>query len=67
MATDRIKHDLRDALERTRVDLDRVELFAAALAMFSRPVLDYEPQFHHVNPATLTKHELGKPAARKRR
>ena len=42
-ATERIKRKLDDALDNMRGDLDRVELLAAALSAFSRPVPDYEP------------------------
>jgi hypothetical protein len=60
-AADRIKRELADVLDNLRNDLDRVELLAAALTIFSRPVLDYEPRFHHVPRA----HELGQTDTRK--
>jgi hypothetical protein len=40
-------------------DLDRVEILAAALSAFSRPVPDYEPHFRHLDHMTLSAHELG--------
>jgi hypothetical protein len=58
-AIDRIKRDLHRALDAMRADLDRVEILAAALAAFSRPVPDYEPAFRHMQHLTLSEHELG--------
>ena len=42
-AEDTIVHNLIEALERLRQDLDRVELWTAALGCFQRPVPEYEP------------------------
>jgi hypothetical protein len=42
-AEDVIVHNLIDALERLRDDLDKVELWAAALGHFQHAVPDYEP------------------------
>jgi hypothetical protein len=42
-AEDLIVHNLIDALERLRDDLNKVELWAAALGHFQHPVPDYEP------------------------
>ncbi len=42
-AEDVIVHNLIDALERLRDDLDKVELWAAALGHFQLPVPDYQP------------------------
>ena len=42
-AEDVIVHNLIDALERLRDDLDKVELWAAALGHFQVPVPDYQP------------------------
>jgi hypothetical protein len=64
-AIDRVKHDLHGALDTMRADLDRVELLAAALSVFSQPVLDYEPRFCHLQRVPPGAHELGKTAARK--
>jgi hypothetical protein len=47
-AVDRVKSELNRAFEKTRVDLDRIEILAAALAAFSKPVPGYEPRFQHV-------------------
>ena len=55
---DRIKRDLQRALDAMRADLDRVEILAAALAAFSRPVPDYEPAFRHMQHLALREHEL---------
>jgi hypothetical protein len=61
----RVKHNLLDALDIMRADLDRVELLAAALSVFSRPIPDYEPRFRHLHRVPLSAHELGETAARK--
>jgi hypothetical protein len=42
-ADDLIVHNLIDALERLRDDLNKVELWAAALGQFQHPVPDYQP------------------------
>jgi hypothetical protein len=42
-AEDMIVHNLIEALERLREDLDRVELWTAALGCFQQPVPAYEP------------------------
>jgi hypothetical protein len=42
-AEDRIVANLIEALERLHEDLDRVELWAAALGCFQNPVPQYEP------------------------
>jgi hypothetical protein len=55
---ERLKGDLGGALHDVYADLERVEILAAALYGFSRPVPDYEPTFRHVSPAQLTRHEI---------
>jgi len=42
-AEDVIVHNLIDALERLRDDLNKVELWVAALGHFQHPVPDYQP------------------------
>jgi hypothetical protein len=42
-AEDTIIRNLIEALERLHEDLDRVELWSAALGCFQRPVPDYQP------------------------
>jgi len=42
-AEEMIVHNLIEALERLRADLDRVELWTAALGCFQMPVPSYEP------------------------
>jgi hypothetical protein len=42
-AEDIIVHNLIDALERLRDDLNKVELWAGALGHFQQPVPDYQP------------------------
>jgi hypothetical protein len=64
-AIDRVKRELDGAIDTMRSGLDRVELLAMALSVFSRPVLDYEPRFHHLHHVPLSAHELGETAARK--
>jgi len=62
MGTDAIVTKVRDKLDRafdkTRLELDRVEILAAGLAAFNVPVPGYEPMFHHLRPSSLAKHEL---------
>jgi hypothetical protein len=43
-AEDMIVGNLVEALERLREDLDKVELWAAALGHFQAPVPNYEPK-----------------------
>jgi hypothetical protein len=43
LAADAIVRNLIEALERLRDDLDRMELWAAALDRFQHPVPDYRP------------------------
>jgi len=54
----RIKEELDRAFDRTRTELDRVEILAAGLAAFNAPVHSYEPTFHHLQRRGLTAHEL---------
>lgn len=46
-------------LDHMRSDFDRIEILAAALSAFSKPIPDYEPAFQHMRHLTLTAHELG--------
>lgn len=50
MAEDMIVHNLIEALEHLREDLDRVELLVAALGQFQGPVPDYEPSDQYILP-----------------
>ena len=54
---DRVRRELYRALDDVRADINRIEILAAALIAFSRPVPDYEPGFHHMR--HLAAHELG--------
>lgn len=54
-----IAHNLIDALERLREELQRVELWAAALGHFQDPVPDYQPRSEYLLPAAS-----GSPAQR---
>jgi hypothetical protein len=47
-AADAIVRNLIEALERLRSDLDRMELWAAALDRFQRPIPDYLPGDQHL-------------------
>ncbi len=50
-AADAIVRNLIEALERLRNDLDRMELWAAALDRFQHPIPGYEPRDQHaLNP-----------------
>lgn len=49
-AEDVIVHNLIDALERLREELDRVELWAAALGHFQQPIPDYQPRNDYMLP-----------------
>ena len=63
-AREQIKRELDEALDTMRSELDRVELLAAALNVFSHSIPNYQPRFHHLNRVTLKAQELGKrPAA----
>jgi hypothetical protein len=57
-AIDRVKGELGRAFEKTRADLERVEILAAGLAAFSKPVPTYEPRFRHLPQTGLNAHEL---------
>ena len=47
-AEDAIVRNLIEALERLRQDLDRMELWAAALEGFQHPIPDYRPGDQHL-------------------
>jgi hypothetical protein len=47
-AADAIVRNLIEALERLRGDLDRMELWAAALERFQCPIPDYHPGDRHL-------------------
>jgi hypothetical protein len=57
-AVKKVRDELDRAFDRTRAELDRVEILAAGLAAFNVPVPGYEPTFHHLRLSSLTKHEL---------
>ena len=50
-AEDTIIHNLIDALEQLRIDLNKVELWAAALGCFQDPPPEYQPSDQHLLPA----------------
>ena len=47
-AKDVIVHNLIEALEQLREDLDRVELWAFALGSFQKPAPEYQPGDQHL-------------------
>ncbi|MFY9693249.1 MAG: hypothetical protein WA776_17655 [Xanthobacteraceae bacterium] len=47
-AEDLIVRNLIESLERLREDLDRMELWAAALGSFQHPIPDYRPGDQHL-------------------
>jgi hypothetical protein len=47
-AADAIVRNLIEALERLRYDLDRMEIWAAALDQFQHPIPDYQPGDQHL-------------------
>ena len=49
-AEDRIMRNLIEALDRLHDDLDRVELWTAALGCFQSPPPAYEPGDHYLLP-----------------
>ena len=58
MAMEQVRGDLHRVLDRTRTDLDRIEILAAAMSAFSKPVPDYEPSFQHMHALALHRHEF---------
>ena len=64
-AEKRIAHNLTEALEQLRQDLDRVELWTAALGCFLRPVPEYEPSNRHLlSPQLLPNPDRQRPRPR---
>lgn len=57
-AIDRVKSELNLAFDKTRADLDRIEILAAGLAAFNKPIPNYEPRFQHLRRATIKAQEL---------
>lgn len=57
-AIDRIKRELNRAFDKTRAELDRIEILAAGLSAFNAPIPNYEPRFQHLRQMTLDAHEL---------
>jgi hypothetical protein len=57
-AIDRVKNELNRAFDKTRADLDRIEILAAGLAAFNAPIPGYEPRFQHLRRQTVKAQEL---------
>lgn len=55
-AEDLIVRNLIEGLERLREDLDRMEIWAAALGSFQQPVPDYRPGDHHLLKPQASRH-----------
>jgi hypothetical protein len=49
-AGEQISQRLQESLARLRKDIDRVELWAGALEVFSHPIPDYRPTGDHMLP-----------------
>jgi hypothetical protein len=60
-AEDMIVGNLIEALERLREDLDKVELWAAALGQFHAPVPDYQPSERYLLPTKPPSSSNGRP------
>jgi hypothetical protein len=58
LAIAKVKDELNRAFDRTRAELDRVEILAAGLAAFNAPIPGYEPTFLHLRRLGLTTYEL---------
>ena len=56
---DILLEELQSLLSAMSRDFERIEILAAALAAFNRPVPDYEPMFRHLGHAALGEHDLG--------
>lgn len=57
-AIDWVKNELDRTFEKTRSDLNRIEILAAALSAFSAPIPCYEPRFQHLRRSTVKAQEL---------
>ena len=58
-ADEMIVHNLIEALERLRRELDRVELWTAALGCFQQPVPGYEPNNRYLLSANSDRPRAG--------
>ncbi len=54
----KVRNELNRAFDKTRAELDRIEILAAGLAAFNAPIPEYEPTFHHLRRLNLGAHEL---------
>mgnify|MGYP001799933075 CR=1 FL=1 len=57
-APDRIKRNMCRTLDSMRLELDRIEILATAMAAFAKPVPAYEPGFQHLRYASATSFEI---------
>ena len=55
---ERVRRELHRVLDKTRADIDRIEILTAALSAFGRPVPDYEPGFRHLRHLSLAASEI---------
>ena len=65
-AVAKVRNELYRAFDKTRAELDRIEILAAGLAAFNAPIPEYEPTFHHLRRLDLSKHELPSDYPRRR-
>lgn len=45
--TEGLRHEMHRAVERIGLELEKMEILAAAMAAFSRPVPEYDHNFQH--------------------
>jgi hypothetical protein len=57
-AIEQVKKELHRAFDNTRAELDRIEILAAGLAAFNKPVPGYEPMFRHLPQLNQNTYEL---------
>ncbi len=58
-AQERIVRNLLEALERLHADLDRVEMWTAALGSFQEPAPDYQSRDHYLLPSPDRRNSTG--------
>jgi hypothetical protein len=57
--SERLRGELYGALDRIRVELDRIELLSVGLGAFAQPVPMYEPGFRHMRHMSASAFEVG--------
>ena len=61
---DQVKKELLRAFYNTRAELDRIEILAAGLAAFNKPIPSYEPMFRHLPQLNQNAYELASDESR---